>query len=61
MKKLSTQNKLVDNYIITILIVIITFIESIKNLFEIFEYGILKQEIITKKSKAGFDIKIIVK
>ncbi len=58
----TTENKnlynLIDLYILTILIIVKLVLDSFKTLVQIFSYGFLKKEILTKKSNLGFDIKI---
>ena len=60
----STHNKkenLTDLFIIYTLFISILLFKAILNLLEIFSYGILKKEVLTEKSKIGFDIKIKMK
>ncbi len=54
-------NSLVDIYILIVISSIILFLSALKDILEIFSYGILKKEILTEESKIGFDIKIKVK
>ena len=54
-------NSLVDIYILIVISSIILFLRALKDILEIFSYGILKKEILTEESKIGFDIKIKVK
>ena len=63
MQNQSTKNEttLTDNLIIYFIFISILFFKSIKNLLELFSYGIFKKEILTKDSNLGFDIKIKVK
>lgn len=61
MNKIHRKNSLVDNYILFLILIIILFFNSLKTLFEIFSYGILKKEILTLKSNLGFDMKIKMK
>jgi len=61
MKNNKKVNKVVDNYIFIIIFLIILLFKSIRDLIEIFSYGILKKEILTEDSKIGFDIKIKIK
>tara|TARA_B100000900_G_C19982692_1_gene474459 strand:+ start:170 stop:355 length:186 start_codon:yes stop_codon:yes gene_type:complete len=61
MKNNKKVNKVVDNYIFIIIFLIILLFKSIRDLIEIFSYGILKKEILTEDSKIGFDIKIRIK
>tara|TARA_B100000963_G_scaffold304514_1_gene278337 strand:- start:5327 stop:5512 length:186 start_codon:yes stop_codon:yes gene_type:complete len=51
----------VDIYILIILFTITLLYKSFRDLIEIFSYGIFKNEILTKESKIGFDIKIKIK
>tara|TARA_Y100001978_G_scaffold180292_1_gene175715 strand:- start:11 stop:196 length:186 start_codon:yes stop_codon:yes gene_type:complete len=51
----------VDIYILIILFTITLLFKSFRDLIEIFSYGIFKNEILTKESKIGFDIKIKIK
>ena len=52
---------LVDSIIIFFLFVSLLIFQSLMTLSELFTYGILKKEILTTKSKVGFDFKIKVK
>ena len=61
MKNNKKVNKVVDNYIFIIIFLIILLFKSIRDLIEIFSYGIFKKEILTEDSKIGFDIKIRIK
>tara|TARA_Y100000589_G_scaffold128461_1_gene122367 strand:- start:448 stop:633 length:186 start_codon:yes stop_codon:yes gene_type:complete len=61
MKNNKEFNKLVDIYIFTVIILIILFYKSVRDLIAIFSYGIFKKEILTEESKIGFDIKIRMK
>ena len=61
MKNNKEFNKVVDIYIFTVIFLIILFYKSVRDLIEIFSYGILKKETLTDKSKIGFDIKIKMK
>ncbi len=54
-------NTIVDIYIYFILILLILTYKSLKELTEIFSYGILKKEILTEKSNIGFDLSIKIK
>ncbi len=51
-------NDVIDMYIITTIFFIKITIQALSYLLELFTYGILKKEILTKSSKIGFDIKI---
>ena len=55
------SNSLVDSIIIFLLFISVLLFKSLKNLSELFTYGILKKEILTTKSKVGFDFKIKIK
>ena len=61
MKNNKEFNKVVDIYIFTVIFLIILFYKSVRDLIEIFSYGILKKEILTEESNIGFDIKIKMK
>ena len=61
MKNNKEFNKVVDIYIFTVIFLIILFYKSVRVLIEIFSYGVLKKEILTKESNIGFDIKIKMK
>ncbi len=61
MKNNKKFNKFVDIYIFTIIFLIILFYKSLRDLIEVFSYGILKKEILTEESNIGFDIKIKMK
>ena len=51
-------NNLTDAYVISTIFLLILSIKAISSLLEIFTYGIFKKEILTERSKLGFDIKI---
>ena len=55
------NNRLVENYILIILIIFILLFDAVKTLFDLFSYGILKKEVLTLKSNLGFDMKIKMK
>ena len=55
------SNSLIDSIIILLLFISVLLFKSLKNLSELFTYGILKKEILTTKSKVGFDFKIKIK
>ena len=55
------KNPTIDFLIILILFLAILFFNSLKVLLEVFSYGIFKKEILTNKSKLGFDMKINMK
>ena len=63
MSKIDNENKniLVENLIILFLFSVFLFFKSLKTLSKIFTYGILKKEILTKKSNLGVDLKIRIK
>ena len=61
MKNNKEFNKVVDIYIFTVIFLIILFYKSVRDLIEIFSYGILKKEILTEESNIGFDMKIKMK
>ena len=61
MKNYKEFNKVVDNYIFTVIFLTILFYKSVRVLTEIFSYGVLKKEILTEESNIGFDIKIKMK
>ena len=61
MKNNKEFNKVVDIYIFTVIFLIILFYKSVRVLIEIFSYGVLKKEVLTKESNIGFDIKIKMK
>ena len=60
MKTTSLQkfNNLIDAYIILTVFFLIIFIKALLSILELFTYGIFKKEILTERSKLGFDIKI---
>ena len=57
-KRISSQ---VDSIIIFFFFVTFLVLKSLKTLSELFTYGVLKKEILTTKSKLGFDFKIKIK
>jgi len=63
MSNLDNKNKnfLVENIIVFFLFIVFLVFKSLKTLSRIFTYGILKNEILTTKSKLGVDIKIKIK
>ena len=63
MSNLDNKNKnpLVENLIVFFLFTIVLVFKSLKTLFGIFTYGIIKKEILTTKSNLGVDIKIKIK
>ena len=54
-------NKVVDIYIFSVIFLTILFLKSVRDLIEVFSYGILKKEILTQESNIGFDMKIKMK
>ena len=63
MSNLDNKNKnlLVENIIVFFLFTVFLVFNSLKTLFKIFTYGIIKKEILTTKSNLGVDIKIKIK
>ena len=63
MSNLDNKNKnlLVENIIVFFLFTVFLVFNSLKTLFKIFTYGIIKKEILTNKSNLGVDIKIKIK
>jgi len=63
MSNLVNKNKyiLVENIIIFFLYTLFLVFKSLKTLFKVFTYGIIKKEILTTKSNLGVDIKIKIK
>ena len=63
MRNLDNKNKniLVENIIVFFLFTVFLVFNSLKTLFKIFTYGIIKKEILTTKSNLGVDIKIKIK
>ena len=57
-KRISSQ---VDSIIIFFFFITFLVLKSLKTLSELFTYGVLKKEILTTKSKLGFDFKIKIK
>ena len=55
------KNILVENLIIFFLFTVFLVFQSLKTLFRIFTYGILKKELLTTKSNLGVDIQIKIK
>ena len=51
-------NDVIDAYIIFTIFLFTLSIKALISLFEIFTYGIFKKEILTERSKLGFDINI---
>tara|TARA_Y100000766_G_scaffold227154_1_gene200212 strand:+ start:2212 stop:2397 length:186 start_codon:yes stop_codon:yes gene_type:complete len=56
MKKEDKNNSIVNNFIILIFSIISLFIESIIIIIGSFKKGILKREILSKKTDLGFDL-----
>ncbi len=50
------KNSITNNFIILILSIISLFIESILIMISFFKKGILKKEILSKKTDLGFDL-----
>ena len=61
MSNLDNKNLLVENIIVFFLFTVFLVFNSLKTLFKIFTYGIIKKEILTTKSNLGVDIKIKIK
>ena len=63
MSNLDNKNKnlLVENIIVFFLFTVFLVFKSLKTLYIIFTYGILRKEILTTKSNLGVDIKIKIK
>ena len=63
MSNLDNENKniLVENIIVFFLFTVFLVFNSLKTLYKIFTYGIIKKEILTTKSNLGVDIKIKIK
>ena len=55
-KKPKNKNSFTNNFIILIFSIISLFVESILIIISIFKKGILKKEILTKKTDLGFDL-----
>ncbi len=59
MKEQENQNKnksITNNFIILIFTIISLFVESIIIIISVFKKGILKKEILSKKTDLGFDL-----
>ena len=54
--KPKNNNSITNNFIILIFSVISLFIESIIIIISLFKKGILKREILSKKTNLGFDL-----
>ena len=63
MSNLDNKNKniLVENIIVFFLFSVFLVFKSLKTLSKIFNYGIIKKEILTSKSDLGVDIIIKIK
>ena len=59
--KNNREDTFVENIMIFFLFIVLLFFKSLKNLSELFSYGILKKEILTTKSNLGADLKIKIK
>jgi len=51
-------NNVIDAYIIFTIFSFTLSINALSSLFELFTYGIFKKEILTERSRLGFDITI---
>ena len=56
MKKQHNSNSIVNDFIILIFSIISLFVESIIIIISSFKKGILKREILSKKTDLGFDL-----
>ena len=54
--KKNTDNSITYNFIILIISIISLFVESIITIISSFKKGILKKEILSKKTDLGFDL-----
>ena len=54
--KPNNENSITNNFIILIFSIISLFFESIIIIISLFKKGIVKKEILTKKTDLGFDI-----
>ena len=54
--KTSTKNSITNNFIILIFSIISLFVESIIIIISLFKKGIVKKEILSKKTDLGFDL-----
>ena len=59
--EIKKEKRIVSSFIIFLLTILILFIDSLFILLNISKKGILKKEILSKKSNMGFDVKIIMK
>ncbi len=57
MKKESISHKLIFTYIATLIL----FVEALATLLSVLKKGILRKEVLDKRSNLGFDFKIIMK
>jgi len=60
-EKEAPQKNLTHHTIFFVFTLLILLYDSILILFSSFKKGIFKKEVLSKKSKVGFDFKIIVK
>ena len=56
-----SKNVLVEDLIVFFLFIVFIIFRSLKTLSLIFSYGIFKKEVLTTKSKLGFDMRIKIK
>ena len=56
MKKQENKNSISNNFIILIFSIISLFFESIIIIISLFKRGIVKKEILSKKTDLGFDL-----
>ena len=54
--KPNNKNSITNNFIILIFSIISLFVDSIIIIISIFKKGILKKEILSKKTNLGFDL-----
>ena len=54
--KPKNDNSITNNFIIIIISVISLFVESIIIIISLFKKGILKKEVLSKKTDLGFDL-----
>ncbi len=50
------EKSISSKFIMTTLIALVLFLESIKTLLSIFSKGVVKKEILSEKSRLGFDL-----
>ena len=55
-QKPNNNNSITNNFIILIFSIIALFVESIIIIISLFKTGILKKEVLTKKTDLGFDL-----